>query len=100
MYEKWARDAFTRLFVNPALNVNNYLSQPAFLTQLFKQQSMAQKETLEGIRDFLVTQRPPSFAECLTWARLQFEQMFNNEIQQLLFNFPRDSVNKLLKGVE
>jgi ubiquitin-activating enzyme E1 len=32
------------------------------------------------------------FEECIIWARLEFEKRFNNEIQQLLYNFPKDSV--------
>jgi hypothetical protein len=33
-----------------------------------------------------------SFEQCVIWARLRFEELFNNNIQQLLFNFPRDAV--------
>lgn len=33
-----------------------------------------------------------SFDQCIVWARLRFEEYFNNNIQQLLFNFPKDAV--------
>lgn len=40
----------------------------------------------------MVTDKPLSFDDCIVWARNQFESQYNNAIQQLLYNFPRDSV--------
>ncbi|RIB03948.1 hypothetical protein C2G38_2223667 [Gigaspora rosea] len=56
------------------------------------------KEILEGIQNYLVTAKPLSFDECVTWARLKFEEFYNNNIQQLLFNFPKDSGTKFWSG--
>ena len=36
--------------------------------------------------------KPTSFDDCIVWARLKFEELYNNSIQQLLYNFPKDSV--------
>ncbi|CAG8556263.1 1888_t:CDS:10 [Funneliformis caledonium] len=88
---QWARDLFEGLFKVPAENVNMYLSQPGFVEGTLKQGGSA-KEILEGIQNFLVTARPLTFEACVAWARLKFEEYFNNNIQQLLFNFPKDSV--------
>jgi len=44
------------------------------------------------LQGFLVTARPLVFEECIVWARLEFEKRFTNDIQQLLYNFPKDSV--------
>lgn len=33
-----------------------------------------------------------TFDQCIAWARLRFEELFNNNIQQLLYNFPKDAV--------
>ena len=44
------------------------------------------------MQSFLVTARPLVFEECIVWARLEFEKRFTNDIQQLLYNFPKDSV--------
>ena len=44
------------------------------------------------MQGFLVTARPLVFEECIVWARLEFEKRFTNDIQQLLYNFPKDSV--------
>lgn len=87
----WARDLFESYFVQPAENVNLYLSQPNFLEATLKH-SGNQKQILETIRDYLVLAKPITFEECIVWARLEFEKQYNNNIQQLLFNFPKDSV--------
>lgn len=86
----WARDLFQSLFVGPAETVNAYLSQPDFLEKL--PQTGNQKQSLEFLRDFLVTNKPTTFEDCIAWARTQFEVQYNNAIAQLLYNFPRDSV--------
>jgi len=87
----WSRDLFEAYFVQSAENVNLYLSQPNFLESTLKQ-SGNQKQILETIRDYLVTYKPITFEECISWARKEFEEQFDNNIQQLLFTFPKDSV--------
>ncbi|KAL7267187.1 E1 ubiquitin-activating protein [Rhizina undulata] len=86
----WARELFETYFVQPSENVNLYLSQPNFLESTLKQTGN-QKQILETIRDYLVLAKPITFEECIIWARLEFEKQYNNAIQQLLFNFPKDS---------
>lgn len=51
-----------------------------------------QKEQIEQIVSFLVTNKPLTFEECIIWARLQFERDYNNDIRQLLFSLPKDAV--------
>jgi ubiquitin-activating enzyme E1 len=86
----WARDLFQTYFVGPPEAVNMYLSQPNYIEQTLKQAGN-EKQTLEHLRGFLVTDKPLSFDDCIVWARNQFESQYNNAIQQLLYNFPRDS---------
>ncbi|KAI9679243.1 MAG: E1 ubiquitin-activating protein [Caeruleum heppii] len=86
----WARDLFEQCFTQQPESVNMYLTQPKYITHTLKQ-SGNEKATLETIRDYLVTEKPLSFEECIVWARRQFESHYNNKIQQLLFNFPKDS---------
>lgn len=86
----WARDLFQTYFVGPPESVNLYLSQPDYIEQTLKQAGN-EKQTLEHLRDFLVTDKPLTFEDCVVWARQQFEAQYNNAIQQLLYNFPRDS---------
>ncbi|EGF81957.1 hypothetical protein BATDEDRAFT_19117 [Batrachochytrium dendrobatidis JAM81] len=88
---QWARDMFEGMFRTPADNVNLYLSQPNYIDNLHRQGGN-HVDTLQSILAFLVTARPLSFDECIVWARMKFEEHFNNTIQQLLYNFPKDSV--------
>lgn len=38
----------------------------------------------------VLSERPKTFLDCVKWARLYFEQQFNHQIKQLLYNFPPD----------
>jgi ubiquitin-activating enzyme E1 len=88
---QWARDLFAGLFHQPAENVNLFLSQPNYVDTLLKQGGN-HMDTLSSIHSFLVAAKPLTFDECIVWARLKFEELFNNSISQLLYNFPKDSV--------
>ena len=87
----WAKEhMFERLFVKNPQTVNLYLTQPNFLETTLKQGG-SQKDTLETIKTYLTSERPRTFEDCISWARMQFETEFANKIQQLLYNFPKDS---------
>ncbi|KAA8570690.1 hypothetical protein EYC84_000088 [Monilinia fructicola] len=87
----WSRELFEHYFVKPAETVNLYLTQPNYLGTTLKQGGQ-EKATLETILDFLVEDKPLSVEDCIKWARIQFEKkQYNNNIQQLLYNFPKDS---------
>lgn len=86
----WAKDLFHTYFAGPSDIVNAYLTQKDYLGTALKQ-SGNEKQTLETLREYLVTDKPESFDDCIEWARKQFEKQYNNAIQQLLFNFPKDS---------
>lgn len=86
----WARDVFQQYFVGPPETVNLYLTQPNYIQSTLKQQGN-EKQTLDSLQEFLVTEKPLSFDDCIMWARNQFEGQYNNAIQQLLYNFPRDA---------
>lgn len=87
----WAKEyMFERCFVKAPQTVNLYLTQPNFMETTLKQGGN-QKETVETIRNYLTTGRPRTFEDCIAWARMQFETEFANKVQQLLYNFPKDS---------
>lgn len=88
---QWGREQFDEYFVKPAENVNQYLTQPDYLETTLKSGG-SQKEQLEQIKEFLVDQRPLTFEACIVWARLKFEENYNNNIRQLLFSLPEDAV--------
>ena len=88
----WARDLFDACFVKPAETVNLYLTQPNYLESSLKQAGN-EKATLEMLLDYLKKDRALTFEDCVSWARMVFEKQYNNTIQQLLYNFPKDSVS-------
>jgi len=88
---QWARDWFEGAFKQTSEEVNSYLSMTP--TQYLESlQPNTKIETLKTIRMALVDERPVTFDDCVTWARLTFEMLFNNQIRQLLHNFPPDQV--------
>lgn len=86
----WAKDLFHTYFTGSAEVVNMYLTQKDYLGSALKQ-SGNEKQTLETLRDYLQTEKPENFDDCIEWARLQFEKQYHNAISQLLYNFPKDS---------
>ena len=86
----WAKEKFQQYFVGPPETVNLYLTQPDYIGTTLKQ-SGSEIPTLESLRDFLVSDKPSNFDDCIIWARKRFEREYNNDIQQLLYNFPKDS---------
>ncbi|CAK7564711.1 MAG: E1 ubiquitin-activating protein [Sporothrix epigloea] len=86
----WARELFDTSFVKSAETVNLYLTQPKFIESSLKQAGN-EIATLETLRDYLKNERALTFEDCVSWARMLFEKQYNNAIQQLLYNFPKDS---------
>ncbi|KAG7745711.1 hypothetical protein KL932_000741 [Ogataea haglerorum] len=87
----WAKSLFQGYFTDAPENVNLYLSQPNFVESTLKQSGDV-KGILESISAYLTKDRPYTFDDCIKWARRKFEETFNHDIQQLLYNFPKDAV--------
>lgn len=88
---QWARDYFEGIFKQNAEDVNSYLTTSNYEATLAAQQN-TKLDTLKSIKSTLVDDRPKSFEDCVVWARLTFEDLFSNQIQQLLHNFPEDQI--------
>ena len=86
----WSRDLFQSYFVGPPEVVNLYLSQPDYINTTLRQQGN-EKLTLDSLQEFLVTEKPLTFDDCVMWARMQFEKQYHNSIHQLLHSFPIDT---------
>ncbi|ODQ79323.1 hypothetical protein BABINDRAFT_62720 [Babjeviella inositovora NRRL Y-12698] len=85
----WAKSLFQGYFADAPENVNLYLTQPDFVESTLKSSGDV-KGVLETVSTYL-NERPYAFDDCIKWARLQFEEKFNHEIHQLLYNFPKDA---------
>lgn len=90
---QWARDWFEGVFKQAPDDVNQYLTNPGFI-DLLKTQQNTKLETMKRIHECLVSNKPGSYADCIVWARLRFEELFNNMIRQLLHNFPLEQLTK------
>jgi ubiquitin-activating enzyme E1 len=88
---QWAREWFEETFKQTPSDVNNYLSNPHFVAEIATQQN-TKLETVARVKNALVTQLPRSFDDCISFARLCFEDLFVNKIKQLLFVCPLDKV--------
>ncbi|KAH7887971.1 hypothetical protein F5I97DRAFT_1864541 [Phlebopus sp. FC_14] len=86
---EWSRQEFDAMFVKPIESVNQYLSEPNYLENSLKY-SGQQHDHVGQIVSYLVTNKPLTFDECIIWARIQFEDKFNNAIRQLLHSLPKD----------
>ena len=88
---QWARDWFEGAFKQTGDEVNSYLSMSPeqYLESLPPNEKV---DKLKVLRHALVEDRPTSFEDCISWARRTFETLFNNQIRQLLHNFPPDQV--------
>ena len=88
---QWAREWFEEVFKQMPDDANSYLSSSDFAATMATQQNM-KLDTLKRIKDALIDQKPSDFEHCIRWARLRFEDLFVNRINQLLFNFPADKL--------
>lgn len=88
---QWARDWFEGEFYQAPSDVNRYLQEPMFINEVNEQQN-TKVEILERLNSSLVGDRPMSFEDCITWARFKFEELFCNQMKQLLYNFPLDQL--------
>ncbi|XP_010257066.2 PREDICTED: ubiquitin-activating enzyme E1 1 [Nelumbo nucifera] len=88
----WARSEFEGLLEKTPTGVNAYLSNPSEYTSAMKNAGDAQaRDNLERIIECLDRERCETFQDCITWARLKFEDYFANRVKQLTFTFPEDA---------
>lgn len=89
---QWARDNFEGLFKQNAENASQYLTDSEFLERTLKLPGVQPIEVLENVKAALITDRPKTFEDCITWARHHWEDQYRNQIVQLLYNFPPDQL--------
>ncbi|PZC85867.1 ubiquitin-like modifier-activating enzyme 1 [Helicoverpa armigera] len=86
---QWARDEFEGLFRQAAEHAAQYLRDPYFLDRTLKLPGSQPLDAIESVRN-AIHERPLTFDDCITWARLHWEAQYSNQIKQLLYNFPPD----------
>jgi len=67
------------------------LENPDYVKKLKANTNMGVlKKTMEGIATYLQKANNMNIEQCVAWARVQFEELFHNNIAQLIYNFPED----------
>lgn len=89
---QWARDKFEGFFTSDVIEAMKFLEDEKYLENLLTKMNSATLESLQSIKKLLIDERPENFFDCIKWARCRFEELFTNQIKQLLFNFPPDQV--------
>ncbi|TYI90973.1 hypothetical protein E1A91_D03G159600v1 [Gossypium mustelinum] len=88
----WARSEFEGLLEKTPAEVNAYLSNPVEYASSMKNAGDAQaKDNLERVLECLDREKCETFQDCISWARLRFEDYFVNRVKQLIFTFPEEA---------
>ncbi|KAI8574049.1 hypothetical protein RHMOL_Rhmol01G0324500 [Rhododendron molle] len=88
----WARSEFEGLLEKTPAEVNAFLSNPSEYTSAMRNAGDAQaRDNLERVLECLDRERCETFQDCITWARLKFEDYFGNRVKQLIYTFPEDA---------
>lgn len=89
----WARSEFEGLLEKTPTEVNAYLRNPKEYNSAMKNAGDAQaRDNLERVLECLEKERCVEFQDCITWARLKFEDYFVNRVKQLTYTFPEDAL--------
>lgn len=89
----WARSEFEGLLEKTPAEANAYLTSPTEYTSAMKNAGDAQaRDNLDRVLECLDKERCEMFVDCITWARLKFEDYFTNRVKQLTFTFPEDAI--------
>ncbi|KAJ0987622.1 hypothetical protein J5N97_005978 [Dioscorea zingiberensis] len=90
----WARSEFDGLLEKTPNEVNSFLLNPSeYLSAMRNNTDPQIRARLECVVECLLKERCETFQDCVTWARLKFEDYFVNRVKQLTFTFPKDSIS-------
>ncbi len=97
---QWARDMFQALFRRSLESAAEYLSNKNFVRRILRMEGSQALEILEAAHRCLIKERPENYEECVRWARLQWDKLYQNPIKQLLMHFPPDQLLKQVKSLD
>ncbi|XP_049853303.1 ubiquitin-like modifier-activating enzyme 1 [Schistocerca gregaria] len=84
----WARDAFEGLFSQEPEQAARYLTESDFVQSIKTMTGFQPVEVLKSVKKVLLDEYPNTFEDCVAWARRLWQELFNNQIRQLLHIFP------------
>ena len=86
---------FEGTFTQAPLTASQYIEEPSFKEKTLALPGAQPLETLQTAKRLIVEEKPDDFNGCVAWARLLWQELFHNQIAQLLHNFPPDQVRKI-----
>jgi len=90
----WARDIFTGLFEQIPDSINKFIKDPNFIQAMQSNSPGDVLPTLRNIKEFMITHKPKTYEDCARIARGKFEELFQDKINELLSQFPRDHITE------
>ena len=88
----WARDVFTGVFEQLPDSINKFINDADYISAMEKNSPGDVLPTLRNIKEFMITHHPTTYEDCCRWARGKFEELFEDKINELLQQFPRDHI--------
>merc|ERR1719495_2035369 len=79
-------------FTQAPLTASQYIEEPQFKEKTLALPGAQPLDTLQTVLKLVVKEKPDNFDDCVAWARLTWQELFHNQIAQLLHNFPPDQV--------
>lgn len=83
---QWARDMFEGQFTQAPLTASQYVEEPQFKEKTLALPGAQPLDTLHTVLKLVVKEKPDNFNDCVAWARLTWQELFHNQIAQLLHN--------------
>ena len=83
---------FEGQFTQAPLTASQYVEEPQFKEKTLALPGAQPLDTLQTVLKLVVKEKPDNFNDCVAWARLTWQELFHNQIAQLLHNFPPDQV--------
>ncbi|KAH7817176.1 putative Ubiquitin-like modifier-activating enzyme 1 B (Uba1B) [Monocercomonoides exilis] len=88
---EYTRGLFVELFTEQPADAASYVRDPTAYLQRLKLNPANRLTNIENLNKNLTVERPKCWKDCIVWGRMLFEQIFTNQIKQLLYNFPADA---------
>nr|XP_037276569.1 ubiquitin-like modifier-activating enzyme 1 [Rhipicephalus microplus] len=89
----WAREEYDVLFERSAANSLQCLEDPKFLPRALEALQLKEKVALvREIKDTLVDGQASVFDDCVSFARLRFQEQYDDQIRQLLRVHPENEI--------
>nr|XP_043622277.1 ubiquitin-activating enzyme E1 1-like [Erigeron canadensis] len=86
----WAKSEFELQLEKTPAEVNACLLNPGVYASM--RNTAQARDKLQRVFECLDKEKCETFLDCISWARLRFEDYFSNCVKDLIFTYPEDSV--------